>query len=135
MCLYTWDSWSAHQLDQLSKLQLYEEVNVLEFVKLWHFVIWIWLMKIIVISSVDKLNSMPPSKVNGVALWCFCLFEPTSYILMYLIKLFLHEPLHMHNIHGNSTYSKSHPTMTISGKLLYSIYWNILLGIKWNDLN
>ena len=77
-----------------------------------------------------KIEYHAPPKVNGVALWCYCLFEPTSYILIYLIKLFLHEPLHMHNIHGNSTCSKSHPTMTILGKLLYSVHWNILLGIE-----
>lgn len=145
MCLYTWDSWSAHQLDQLSKLPIYEEVNVIEFVKLWCFVIWTWLKKVVMILSVDIVNSTPPPKVNGVALWCYCLFEPMSYILMssikilwylmYLIKVFLHQPLHMHNIHGNSSHSKSHPTMTMLGKLLVIIYYNILFGVKWSNLN
>lgn len=86
---------------ELSRLQVYEEVNVNESVTLWHFVIWIWLMKVVCDQNCGDIESMLPPKVNGVALWCVYLFEPTSYILMssikvlwdlmYLIKLFLHQ--------------------------------------------
>lgn len=117
---------------ELSRLQVYEEVKVNESVTLWHFVIWIWLMKVVCDQNCGDIESMMPPKVNGVALWCVYLFEPTSYILMssikvlwdlmYLIKLFLHQTLHMHNIYMNSTYSNSHLTMTILGMLSYLIY-------------